>query len=168
MARVLVVDDDVAIRELIALALEKSGHTVQRAGSAGQARTVVARTPVDAVVSDIYMSGETGLAFLEKLRGQAPNLPVILVTARGSGETAALAARIGAFEYVAKPFDVRQLAELVKSDEQFWARCLTSSTRLPASAVAGRYSAPSTSPHGASICPTLGPSAWRIWTHIQW
>ena len=115
MARILVVDDDVAIRELIALALEKSAHTVHRAASVGQARTLIAHTPVDAVVSDIYMPGETGLEFLEELRGETPDLPVILVTARGSVETAALAARIGAFEYLAKPFDVRQLVELVNS-----------------------------------------------------
>lgn len=115
MARILVVDDDAAIRELVALALEKSKHIVHRAASADEARAAVAGAQFDAVISDIYMPGDSGLALLEDLRRTRPQLPVILVTARGSVETAALAARIGAFEYLAKPFDVHELVDRVSA-----------------------------------------------------
>lgn len=115
MPHILIVEDDQAIRELVALALEKQGYVVHRTASTAQARAALAQHPVSAVVSDIYMPGEDGLALLEEVRRLHPQLPVILMTARGSVETAALAARIGAFDYLAKPFDVHELERLVAS-----------------------------------------------------
>ena len=109
MARVLVVDDDHAIRETVALALAKAGYQVERVASAGEARRRLAALRIDLVVCDIYMPGEDGLELLAELRRERPGLPVILMTARGSVETVALAARIGAFAYLAKPFDLSAL-----------------------------------------------------------
>ncbi len=113
MARVLVVDDDAAIREAVAVALVAAGHHVARAGSAGEARQRVSEGRFDVVVADIYMPGESGVELLAELR-QHPSPPhVILMTARGTVETAAAAARIGAFDYVAKPFDLKDLLRKV-------------------------------------------------------
>ena len=109
MARVLVVDDDGGIRESVALAAEKSGHEVFRAGSVDGARAILARERVDVVVSDIYMPGDTGLVLLDELRAIDPRPAVILMTARGSVETASIAERAAAFDYIAKPFDLSDM-----------------------------------------------------------
>jgi len=114
MARVLVVDDDAGIRESAALALEKSGHRVFRASSAAEARTILRDEHVAVVVSDIYMPGEDGIELLRAITAGRNAPPVILMTARGTIETAAIAARVGAFDYIAKPFRVRELIERVR------------------------------------------------------
>lgn len=115
MARILVVEDDPAIGEMIAFVLARQGHEVQRAHAVAQARTALANHQIHLVISDIYMPGEDGLVLLEELRRTQPQLPVILITARGSVETVAFAARTGAFDYLAKPFDVRVLLEKVEA-----------------------------------------------------
>ena len=115
MARVLVVDDDAGIRESAALALEKSGHRVFRASSAAEARAILRDEEVAVVVSDIYMPGEDGIELLRAVTASRNAPPVILMTARGTIETAAIAARVGAFDYIAKPFKVRDLIERVRS-----------------------------------------------------
>jgi two-component system response regulator AtoC len=113
MASVLVVDDDAAIRESAALALRKVGHRVHAAEDAETALRLSREHRFDVVVSDIYMPGETGLALLKAI-GQRENPPrVILMTARGTIETTALANRAGAFDYLAKPFDLSELIDRV-------------------------------------------------------
>jgi len=99
--------------ETAALALEKAGHDVRRAASVVEAVALLKRGPVDLVLSDIYMPGEDGLSLLSRLR-EGPSPPkVVLMTARGSIETATIAARLGAADYVAKPFDVTHLLSRV-------------------------------------------------------
>jgi DNA-binding NtrC family response regulator len=109
MATVLVVDDDAGIRESAAMALSKVGHRVFQAADAAEAMQTLRGHRVDVVVSDIYMPGANGLELLQSLaeRGDAPC--VILMTARGSIETTALAQRAGAFDYLAKPFELSEL-----------------------------------------------------------
>lgn len=109
MAKVLVVDDDASIREMVAMALEAKGYAVIRAASAGQAKQVLRSESPDLVICDIYMPGEDGLSVLATAREVPDPPPVILMTARGSLETAAEAAATGAFDYVAKPFDLAVL-----------------------------------------------------------
>ena len=115
MAKVLVVDDDRGIRETVALALASAGHDVSRADSVAAARHVVRTQPPDLVVCDIYMPGETGLDLLVELQLLPAPPRVILMTARGTVETAALAGRVGAFDYLAKPFDVAVLLDRVRA-----------------------------------------------------
>ena len=115
MTRVLVVDDDRAIRESAALALEKAGHRVFRAASAAEARAVLGEQPITVVVSDIYMPGEDGIELLQSIASRRNPPAVILMTARGTIETATIAARVGAFDYLAKPFDVATLLARVRA-----------------------------------------------------
>ncbi len=106
MAKILVVDDDAGIREMAAMALESAGHTVTRAASVAAARAAASVASFDLILCDIYMPGENGLEFLAEL-ARLPAPPRFLVmTARGTVETAALARQIGAFDYLAKPFDI--------------------------------------------------------------
>jgi DNA-binding NtrC family response regulator len=115
MACVLVVDDDDGIRESAALALAKVGHRTLQAADADAARRILRDHRVDVVVSDIYMPGDDGLALLQSISERSDPPRVILMTARGSIETTALAQRIGAFDYIAKPFDLSELIARVNA-----------------------------------------------------
>ncbi|HSY49892.1 MAG TPA: sigma-54 dependent transcriptional regulator [Thermoanaerobaculia bacterium] len=115
MATVLVVDDDAGIRESAAMALEKVGLKTLQAGDVTTALQLLRAHRVDVVLSDIYMPGETGLTLLQAIAERADPPRVILMTARGTIETTALAQRIGAFDYLAKPFDLRELIARVRA-----------------------------------------------------
>ena len=113
MATVLVVDDDAGIRESAVLALRKAGHRLLEAGDAASAMRLLREHRVDVVVSDIYMPGDDGLTLLKAISERRDPPRVILMTARGSIETTALAKRFGAFDYLAKPFDLAELIDRV-------------------------------------------------------
>jgi DNA-binding NtrC family response regulator len=115
MTRILVVDDDAAIREMAALTLEKNGFEVERAGDLSAARRVLETVGVEVVVCDIYLGAENGIDLLREVRETRPGIQVILMTARGTVETAALADEIGASDYLAKPFDPGDLVALVRA-----------------------------------------------------
>jgi two-component system, NtrC family, response regulator AtoC len=113
MASVLVVDDDAGILESAATALRKVGHRLYEASDAQSAMQLLREHRVDVVVSDIYMPGEDGLTLLKAISERRDPPRVILMTARGTIETAALAQRFGAFDYLAKPFDLSELIDRV-------------------------------------------------------
>src|SRR5205823_14050041 len=115
MARVLIVDDDPAIRESAAIALEKAGHRITQAGDAASALQRLNEQKVDVVLSDIYMPGDDGLVLLQAIASRSDPPRVILMTARGSVETTALAQRFGAFDYIAKPFELSELIARVSA-----------------------------------------------------
>ncbi len=115
MATVLVVDDDAGIRESAAMALEKVGLKTLQAGDVTSALQLLRAHRVDVVLSDIYMPGETGLTLLQAIAERRDPPRVILMTARGTIETTALAQRIGAFDYLAKPFDLGELIARVRA-----------------------------------------------------
>src|SRR5262249_61391062 len=109
MARVLIVDDDIGIRESAAMALEKVGHRTWQAPDAEDARQLLREQKFDVVVSDIYMPGENGLELLQSIAERKDPPRVILVTARGTIETTASAQRIGAVDELAEPFELSEL-----------------------------------------------------------
>ena len=109
MARVLIVDDDAGIRASAAMALEKVGHRTWQASDAEDARRLLREQKFDVIVSDIYMPGENGLELLQAISERLGAPRVILMTARGTIETTALAQRGGAFDYIAKPFELSEL-----------------------------------------------------------
>jgi DNA-binding NtrC family response regulator len=115
MATVLVVDDDAGIRESAAMALEKVGLRTVQAGDVTSALQALRAHRIDVVLSDIYMPGETGLTLLQAIAERKNPPRVILMTARGTIETTALAQRIGAFDYLAKPFDLNELIAQVRA-----------------------------------------------------
>ena len=110
--RVLVVDDDDAMRDMVVSLLADEGYEASGADSADDALERLKDVDVDAVVSDIRMPGKTGLELVGELHALRPDTPVVLMTAFGSIETAVEAMRVGAFDYVTKPFqkDVLLLA----------------------------------------------------------
>jgi DNA-binding NtrC family response regulator len=101
---VLVVDDEPAMREMLVSLLDESGIRAQPAGSAEEALAASGEEDFDAVVSDIRMPGKDGITLLGELREARPDTPVILMTAFGSIDSAVEAMRVGAFDYITKPF----------------------------------------------------------------
>ena len=110
--RVLVVDDDLAIRETFAHHLGRSGFTVVTADSGEAALAMVGEADPDVVVTDVRMPGMGGLELVRHLRERLPDLNVIVITAYEDMETAVGAMRAGAYDYLVKPLDLDQI-ELV-------------------------------------------------------
>jgi two-component system response regulator PilR (NtrC family)/two-component system response regulator HydG len=108
-ASILVVEDDSAMREMLREALEEDGYAVETAsgGRAGVER--VKRGGIDLVVSDVKMPDLDGLDMLREMRAVTPTPYVITITAFGSIDTAIRAVKLGAFDYITKPFEVDQL-----------------------------------------------------------
>ncbi len=114
MKTVLVVDDKEMMRDSVGATLERAGFTVLSADSAQAGAEMIARQRPDVVVTDMRMPGMTGLEFLERIRAVDDDLPVILMTAFGTIETAVRAMKLGAFDYLTKPFEGDELVIAVK------------------------------------------------------
>jgi two-component system, NtrC family, nitrogen regulation response regulator GlnG len=113
-AHVLVVDDDAAVCWALEQALKGSGYEVTLAADAGAAKRAIRRSRPDVVLSDIRMPGESGLDLLASLKSELPTLPVIIMTAHGTMETAIEAVQRGAFDYLPKPIDLDRTLEMLK------------------------------------------------------
>ncbi|MEO8070165.1 MAG: sigma-54 dependent transcriptional regulator [Acidobacteriota bacterium] len=119
-ARLLVIDDEPAIRETMRMILEYEGHEVAVAASGPEGLTAAEREPPDLVFLDIKMSGMDGLEVLTRLRALNDTLPVVMISAHGTAATALEAGRLGAFRFIEKPLSkdfvldaVREGLELV-------------------------------------------------------
>jgi two-component system response regulator HydG len=111
--RILVVDDEVNARTALAELLRDEGYVVESAGDAFKALGKLSDFAPDLVLTDLKMPGMDGLALLDKLRADDPDLPVIVMTAFGDVETAVRAMRAGARDYLAKPVNVGELSVVV-------------------------------------------------------
>jgi DNA-binding NtrC family response regulator len=112
-ARVLVVDDEPRMAEVMAAALRRAGHECEPCASGAAALAALDERGADVVVTDWKMPDLDGVALMRALHTHRPGLPVILVTAHGSVPAAVAAMRDGAFDYVTKPFDNDELRALV-------------------------------------------------------
>ena len=113
-ARILVVDDESAIRETMRMILEYEGHEVLTAGSGPEALTAAERDSPDLVFLDIKMPGIDGLEVLSRLRGLNEALPVVMVSAHGTASTALDAGRLGAFRFIEKPLSKDYVLDAVR------------------------------------------------------
>ncbi|MBT2294247.1 sigma-54-dependent transcriptional regulator [Pseudomonas fluorescens] len=111
--KVLLVEDDRALREALADTLVLAGHAYTAVGSAEDALLAVAQEAFGLVVSDVNMPGMDGHQLLGLLRARQPQLPVLLMTAHGAVERAVEAMRQGAADYLVKPFEPKALLDLV-------------------------------------------------------
>ncbi len=102
--KVLVVDDDVAMREMVMSLLHDVGHEANEASNKSQALDCLESGPYDAVITDVRMPGGSGVELLKEVRAKHAGTPVILMTAFGSIQSAVDAMRTGAFDFVTKPF----------------------------------------------------------------
>src|SRR3989449_7514158 len=113
--RLMVVDDDPVTCDLLCEVFAAEGFTSQFVQSGEAAIASLAVESPDVLVSDIRMTKpEDGLALLDHVRHEYPQLPVVLMTAFGSVDTAVRAVKQGAFDYVSKPFDINALVAAVR------------------------------------------------------
>lgn len=117
MQRLLIVEDDPAVRLTIVTGLEAVGYSVDAVGSTREALERLNEQSYPIVISDIYVDERTGLDVLEAAKRRDPNCAVILMTARGTMETVMAATRGGAFDYLAKPFDFDRIIETIQRAE---------------------------------------------------
>jgi two-component system, NtrC family, response regulator AtoC len=104
--KVLIVDDDKSMCETLAAAMSRRGFVVDWKTSALDALALIDEQDFDVVVTDLHMDGMDGLAFCERVVANRPNVPVVVITAFGTLETAVAAIRVGAYDFITKPFDV--------------------------------------------------------------
>jgi DNA-binding response OmpR family regulator len=113
MARVLLIDDDPSLLEVLSLAFEDAGHSIVTAPDGALGLRTIAAGGVELVVSDVNMPLVDGFALCRKLRESKSELPVILLTSRDSDIDEALGLDVGADDYVTKPFSTRVLLSRV-------------------------------------------------------
>ncbi|GEM_PF-87259 len=114
MARLLIVDDEKNIRNHLGTFFETCGHRVRTAESAAEALSLLGENGgFDLVLSDYRMAEINGLALLQRIKRDHPSLPVILMTAYGTVESAVEAMKSGAYDYVTKPFTLDQIQHVV-------------------------------------------------------
>ncbi len=111
--RILVVDDQSSVRQLLKAVLEEDGHEIDTAPDGEKALEAVAAGYHDLVVMDIRMPGIDGVEALERMRASSPQTAVVMMTAYASVETAVRAMKLGAFDYVTKPIDIDEVRAVV-------------------------------------------------------
>lgn len=117
-ARVCLVDDDIFVRDALALGLSDAGYEVLTAPGAAAGFDIVRREPVDAIVTDMNMPGTHGSEFISELRGQWPRLPIVAISGAATingRSTTDIAAELGANTTLIKPFRARALADVLES-----------------------------------------------------
>ena len=112
-ALVLVVDDDASVCWALEQAIKSEGHGVKVVADAESALRSIQRERPDVVLTDIRMPGQSGLELLAALKDTYANLPVVVMTAHGTMETAIQAVQDGAFDYLPKPLDLDQLSSVL-------------------------------------------------------
>ncbi len=114
MPLVLIVDDEKNMRRVIAAHLEREGFDYLEAESGERAIEVLAEESPDCVLTDLKMPGMDGMELLRHLAGTRPDTPVVMLTAHGTVQTAVEAMKVGAFDYLTKPFDKSELVAIVQ------------------------------------------------------
>ena len=115
MSRVLVIDDEADIRELIDLTLVRMGLATECVGSVAEARAVLDADEFQLCLTDMRLPDGEGLDIVRYITEHHPQTPVAVITAYGSAENAVAALKAGAFDYLSKPVGLEQLRTLIKS-----------------------------------------------------
>jgi len=118
LQRLLIVEDDPSVRNTMVTVLELEGYQPEAVASTREAIERLAAEPYTIVISDIYLDERTGIDVLHAARKQNPDCAVILMTGRGSMETVMAATEGGAFEYLAKPFEMAHMIEVIRRAEK--------------------------------------------------
>jgi DNA-binding NtrC family response regulator len=114
MSNLLIVDDEQSYRQLLTLVFQGDGHDIRTAKNGREALLLLQEAPADVIISDVKMPDMDGIEMLRAVRETLPDLGVILMTAFASVETAREAFKLGADDFIQKPFDVEELKLIVK------------------------------------------------------
>ncbi|MCH8545967.1 MAG: response regulator transcription factor [Cryomorphaceae bacterium] len=112
--RILIVEDDTRISDILSRGLNENGYAVTPADSAEMAREFATDESIDLVVTDIMLPGEDGISFCQWLRKTRPSLPIIMLTALGTTDDKVEGFDAGADDYLVKPFEMRELLARIK------------------------------------------------------
>ncbi len=115
MEHILIVDDEPSMLEFLEYMLTKDGYRVSAAQEGARADRMLREQAFDLVISDLRMPDVDGLELLRRARGQDPEMPFIFITAFATSDTAIEALKLGAYDYVTKPFQVEELKNLVRN-----------------------------------------------------
>lgn len=113
--RIVVIEDDSAIRRGLVDALEFSGYTVLQAGNGAEGLKLALKATCDLLLLDLILPGPSGFEILQAVRDSRPGLPVIILTARGEEDDRVRGLRLGADDYIVKPFSIRELLARVEA-----------------------------------------------------
>ena len=116
--RILVIDDEENMRHMLSVMLKKTGYLVDTAADGSEGLDKLKRQPFDFILCDIKMPNMGGLAFLKAARGKLRNSTVIMMSAYGNIDTAIEAMKLGAYDYIAKPFKSDEVALTLKKAEE--------------------------------------------------
>ncbi|HEV8437768.1 MAG TPA: sigma-54 dependent transcriptional regulator [Methylomirabilota bacterium] len=114
-ARVLIVDDEKSMRDLLTITLEKAGYDVTAADSGETAIDAIRKEGFDAIITDLRMPRVDGMQVLRAAKDASPDTAVIVVTALASTETAVEAMKLGAYDYITKPFKLDEVDLIIKN-----------------------------------------------------
>ena len=115
MAKILVADDELSMRQFLEILLKKEGHAVVCAGDGQEALSRFQAETFDLLISDIKMPKVDGLELLRKVKELRPNLSVIMITAYASPEDAIVAMKAGAYDYLTKPFKLEEIKSVIQN-----------------------------------------------------
>ena len=115
MSKILVVDDEQSLRDFLAIMLKKEGHEVVTADSGDAALKAVQAEIFDLVISDVRMPGTDGISVLKTVKDVSPETVVVMITAFATAETAVEAMKLGASDYIIKPFKIDELKLVINN-----------------------------------------------------
>ncbi len=153
MPAILIVEDEAKMRRLLELNLGEDGFTTLSAGDAEAGLKLLRENPVDLVLTDLKLPGMNGLEFLQAVKRQNAALPVVVMTAFGTVETAVEAMKAGASDYVLKPFSLAEMRMVVRKELDV--RNLREENRSLREALGKRYAHPNIVARSAKMQETL-------------
>jgi two-component system response regulator PilR (NtrC family) len=109
----LILDDEASLRDFLTIVFEEEGWVVESAGSLAEARAALQKSEPDLVLCDVMVPDGSGIDFLKDVKAQNPSIAFIMITAYTSTKAAVEALKAGAFDYIAKPFDIEELKIIV-------------------------------------------------------
>jgi DNA-binding NtrC family response regulator len=113
MEKILVIDDEKSILDLLSVVFEKEGYVVETSLSATRAVELIGNEDFDMIISDIKMPKMSGMELLRYVKEKRPDIPIVMITAYGTIKQAVEALKAGAMDYIVKPFDVEELKIIV-------------------------------------------------------
>jgi len=111
----LIVDDEASLRDFLSIVFEDEGWRVETAGSVAEARAAVGKNEPDLILCDLMLPDGSGIDLLREVKTAAPSIAVVMITAHTSTKSAVEALKAGAFDYIAKPFDIDELKIIVRN-----------------------------------------------------
>jgi DNA-binding NtrC family response regulator len=148
---VLVADDEANLRKVLTAMLRREGYEVLSAADGEEAWDILQRSPVDVLLTDLRMPKLDGMALLERVLAESLGVPVVMLTAHGTVDTAVTAMKLGAFDYLTKPYEQEELRLVIQKA----AATADLATAEPGDAKEGRYGIVGKSPALDAVFKTI-------------